>query len=317
MADKSTGEKPSKKPAEKPTDKPAALKPPVTLAPQRKQSLSKGGEGRSRGSFDRSPQLSSAKASPATPTAVEGPAPPPITLPPPISEETEEKKQIKAEEDGDNKSSKEEDEGDDEGDSMSQLENENLELKHPLQYTWTLWFDLPLKDKSTLFSREKKWSYTEALSFSTVEDFWRFYNNLLEPEKLKTGSTYCLFKKGIMPGWEDPANSQGGRWMVELPRNGTECEHLNNAFLMVILSMIGENFDPKSNSDDIVGVTTSVRKDKCRIEMWTRTASDLSLQSGIGAQFKRFLEIPNCPKIQFQPHSQQSGASSAKFSLTI
>jgi len=81
--------------------------------------------------------------------------------------------------------------------------------------------------------------------------------------------------------------------------------------------MIGENFEPKNNSDDIVGVTTSVRKDKCRIEMWTRTASDHMLQSAIGAQFKRFLEIPNCPKIQFQPHAEKAGASSAKFSLTI
>jgi hypothetical protein len=93
MADKSTGEKPSKKPAEKPTDKPAVLKPPVTLAPQRKQSFSKTGEGRARGSLDgRSPQLSSTKASPATPTNAEGPAPPPIALPPQISEENEDKK---------------------------------------------------------------------------------------------------------------------------------------------------------------------------------------------------------------------------------
>lgn len=313
--DKEKGDKP-KKPSEKlvSAEKPPVLKPP--LAPQRKSSFSKTADGRPRGSIDgRSPSLSSAKASPATSSTLEGPSIPPITLSPRVSEVTEDKKKSKDDDEA-NKSAREEDEGDDEGDSH-EAEGEHTELKHPLQHTWTLWFDLPAKDKSTAFSREKKWSYTAALSFSTVEDFWRFYNNLLEPERLKTGSIYCLFKHGILPGWEDPANSQGGRWMVELPRIGLECENLNNAFLMVILSMIGENFEPRNCSDDIVGVTTSIRKDKCRIELWTRTASDHSLQLSIGVQFKRFLDLPNCPKISFQPHAEKAGASSAKFSLTV
>jgi len=262
MTDKDKGDKGEKpkKPSEKlvSSEKPPVLKPP--LAPQRKSSFSK--TTGPRGSLDgRSPSLSSAKASPATSSTLEGPAIPPISLSPRVSEVTEDKKKSKDDEEA-NKSAREEDEGDDEGDSTHEAEGEALELKHPLQHTWTLWFDLPAKDKSTAFSRQKTWSYTEALSFSTVEDFWRFYNNLLEPEKLKTGSIYCLFKQGILPGWEDPANSQGGRWMVELPRSGSECENLNNAFLMVILSMIGENFEPKNCSDDIVGVATSIRKDK-------------------------------------------------------
>lgn len=32
------------------------------------------------------------------------------------------------------------------------------------------------------------------------------------------GSDYSLFKKGIMPMWEDQANKRGGRWLISLER---------------------------------------------------------------------------------------------------
>ncbi len=44
-----------------------------------------------------------------------------------------------------------------------------------------------------------------------VEDFWRLYNNVLVPSKLKVGCTYNLFKKEIQPRWEDPGNAKGAR----------------------------------------------------------------------------------------------------------
>lgn len=42
-----------------------------------------------------------------------------------------------------------------------------------------------------------------------VEDFWRLYNNVAPPSQLQLGCSYNLFKRGIEPKWEDPANDKG------------------------------------------------------------------------------------------------------------
>lgn len=46
----------------------------------------------------------------------------------------------------------------------------DLSKKHPLEHTWTLWFDNPSgKQKQTYWGQTLRSVYT----FSTVEDFWR------------------------------------------------------------------------------------------------------------------------------------------------
>ena len=48
-------------------------------------------------------------------------------------------------------------------------------------------------------------------TFNTVEDFWSLFNNVLPASKLTTGCNYHLFKKGVMPMWEDEKNKGGGK----------------------------------------------------------------------------------------------------------
>ena len=36
----------------------------------------------------------------------------------------------------------------------------------------------------------------------------RLYNNIVPPSHIAVNSNYYLFKKGIKPAWEDPANAQ-------------------------------------------------------------------------------------------------------------
>ena len=49
-----------------------------------------------------------------------------------------------------------------------------------------------------------------------VQDFWNIYNHLVRPNDLPNTMDYHLFKTGIKPIWEDPANRRGGKWMVRL-----------------------------------------------------------------------------------------------------
>ena len=51
-------------------------------------------------------------------------------------------------------------------------------------------------------------------TFGTVEDFWATMNHIASPSNLRIGCDYMLFKEGIVPKWEDPANQAGGRWII-------------------------------------------------------------------------------------------------------
>jgi len=83
-------------------------------------------------------------------------------------------------------------------------------IKHPLSFTWTLWY----------FGNENCSSWEDNLcqvsSFSTVEDFWALYHHVAPISELKSGTSYFLFKEGIKPMWEDDANRDGGRWVFQL-----------------------------------------------------------------------------------------------------
>jgi hypothetical protein len=41
--------------------------------------------------------------------------------------------------------------------------------------------------------------------------------NALDIQKLPTFSTLRMFKSGIKPSWEDPLNSQGGKYVCRGP----------------------------------------------------------------------------------------------------
>ncbi|KAH1013573.1 hypothetical protein HUJ04_002551 [Dendroctonus ponderosae] len=76
-------------------------------------------------------------------------------------------------------------------------------VKHPLQNVWTLWYYE--NDRNQSWEKNQR----EISSFDTVEDFWSLYNHIKPASELKQGTDYSLFKKGIMPMWEDNANKKG------------------------------------------------------------------------------------------------------------
>ncbi|CAH1954024.1 unnamed protein product [Acanthoscelides obtectus] len=88
----------------------------------------------------------------------------------------------------------------------------DFSIKHPLQNCWTLWYYE--NDRSQSWEKNQK----EIASFQFVEDFWSLYNHIKSASELKQGTDYSLFKKGIMPMWEDKANHRGGRWLLSLEK---------------------------------------------------------------------------------------------------
>lgn len=168
-------------------------------------------------------------------------------------------------------------------------------IKHPLHATWTMWYN-PASSRSS----SKAWTNNvrEIWSFSTVEDFWRLFNNLVPPSRLPCGSNYHMFKKGVQPEWEDPANTNGGKWLVILPNKGEEAgKKFDEAWMWIVLALIGEFFD---DSDFISGVVISPRAKNNRIALWTTIAKNEEVVKRIGSIFKQNLNIEG--NLGFQCH---------------
>ena len=132
--------------------------------------------------------------------------------------------------------------------------------KHPLQNAWTYWFfmfdDLSGLRKKTMIwtkNQSKNWTNNQRQihTVSTVEDFWSLYNRLEVSSELPEGASYSIFKEGIFPGWEDPRNQDGGRWIISLNSNSkflsastrTQNFFLDTHWLELVLFLIGEQAD--------------------------------------------------------------------------
>ncbi len=130
-------------------------------------------------------------------------------------------------------------------------------------------------------------------TFSTIEDFWRYFNHLPKPSQVfydgdsrkvvgptsKRVEEYSLFKKGIEPKWEDEANMTGGEWFI---RQTLDMDVLDMYWQNLVLGCIGESIedgaDLSSNKCgmNVVNGARVVDKGKggypvFRLELWLST----------------------------------------------
>ncbi|KAJ1528714.1 hypothetical protein ONE63_007107 [Megalurothrips usitatus] len=166
-------------------------------------------------------------------------------------------------------------------------------IKHPLHSNWTLWYFEKNNSKSWEDNQR------EITSFNTVEDFWSLYNHIKLPSELRVGCDYSLFKKGIMPMWEDQANRAGGRWLINLDRKQRETD-LDRFWLEILLCMVGEAFD--EHSDDICGAVVNVRGKVDKIAVWTADGQTSNTVLAIGRKLKERLNLGNQSSLGYQMH---------------
>ncbi|ORY06598.1 eukaryotic translation initiation factor 4E [Basidiobolus meristosporus CBS 931.73] len=178
----------------------------------------------------------------------------------------------------------------------------NFNVKHPLNNAWTLWYDNPGKK-----TNHSSWSQNlkEVVTFSTVEDFWGTYNNVVRVSDLTSGSNYHLFKEGIRPMWEDAANEQGGKWVIQFPKKTGE--EINNLWLYTILCCIGETF---SYENEVTGAVASARKSFYRLSLWTRTSDSREICEAIGLHLKESLGMSPNQHLEFQSHADAAKGAS-------
>eukprot|EP01097_Dermamoeba_algensis_P002688 TRINITY_DN2065_c0_g1_i1.p1 TRINITY_DN2065_c0_g1~~TRINITY_DN2065_c0_g1_i1.p1 ORF type:complete len:232 (-),score=42.46 TRINITY_DN2065_c0_g1_i1:316-1011(-) len=180
---------------------------------------------------------------------------------------------------------------------------DNFNIKHPLQNRWTMWYDNPGK-KAT----QQSWHehLKQILTFDTVEDFWRLFNNVVPASRLMSGSNYHLFKENVEPKWEDPVNEHGGKWIINLPTKNRG--QLDKLWLWTLLACVGENL---GDEGDVCGVVVSIRKQQDKIALWTKSSTNEELVVGIGKKWKQILELPENVIIGFQSHQDSMRRNSS------
>ncbi|PWN30292.1 translation initiation factor eIF4e [Jaminaea rosea] len=200
---------------------------------------------------------------------------------------------------------------------------------HPLQHKWTVYFDSKSPASApthhTISGTEHGWdvydprassaappsatlksssatpgadSWEAALkvlgAYRTVESFMGVFTTIKRPSQLDLHSNYHLFKNGIKPMWEDPANANGGKWTISLSRSATNPALLDRSWMWLVLALIGEELDTE---DEITGAVFSSRPKANRISLWLRDRGNVERVNSIGRKLVDLLEVEKEPGV--------------------
>ena len=129
------------------------------------------------------------------------------------------------------------------------------------------------------------------------------YNNTYSISEVISNTDYLIFKKGIRPEWEDPANKQGGKWVVTLPIEDDMEEEVDKAWLQLLLHVTGGVFEKKER-DIVNGMIFSIRDKHLRISLWCNSSTENESLLIIGKKFKQLSNLDEKYKFGFQIHEK-------------
>ncbi|KAK1670373.1 hypothetical protein QYE76_058532 [Lolium multiflorum] len=170
-----------------------------------------------------------------------------------------------------------------------------------LEHGWAFWLVSPQVEAGGKVASERN-----VHTFSTIDEFWSLYNNILHPSKLGVGADlYCL-KNKIEPKLEDRICANGGKWAISCGKGKSD-----KFWVHTLLPLIGGRFE---YGDGICGAVLSVRGTQDMIAVWTKDSANEPAQQIISNQWKEFMDYKD--SIEFFVHD--SGATtvqcwSAKF----
>lgn len=164
-----------------------------------------------------------------------------------------------------------------------------------LHSKWTFWFDNP---RLAPPGSDWKDNLNKCGSFDTIGDFWRIYNNLRPAMSLQVNSNYSLFRYGVEPSWEDPANADGGKFVLTISKKDAKSGKGDEWWLYTVLAIVGETMD--ATGDQVCGAVVSIRKNQDRIALWLKS-SDQDICVQIGRRWKKALSLEKVP-LRYQTH---------------
>ena len=129
------------------------------------------------------------------------------------------------------------------------------------------------------------------------------FQNTFSVREVISNTDFLIFKKGIRPEWEDPANKNGGKWVVTMPIEDAMEEECEKAWLNLLLHMIGGLFEYEQRNV-INGVVFSIRDKHLRLTLWSSVGDEENkpLIRKIGLKFKEICKLDPKLKYGFQVH---------------
>ena len=165
-----------------------------------------------------------------------------------------------------------------------------------LNAAWTFWFDNP----KIATTGEWKDSLKRLATFDTVEKFWAVYNNIRCPTDVAVASNYSLFREGIEPTWEDPQNTDGGKFVFTISKRDSKSGKTDEWWLFTVLAVVGETLD--ADGSQVNGCVISIRKNQDRIALWLRSRKK-PVCIEVGMRFKKALRLDDKMTLRYQTHS--------------
>jgi len=159
--------------------------------------------------------------------------------------------------------------------------------ENPLTNKFCFWFSKRPNGKVDAKAFEK--SMIPIGICSSVQQFWQLYHHMHRIDSLPNHQDVHLFKDGIKPLWEDPANREGGKWFVKVKKTSGR---INRCWEDLLMAITGEQF--MVGQDEICGVVCSIRYNEDVIAVWNRNSQDDHVVSKIRDTFARVTDL--------QPH---------------
>lgn len=158
----------------------------------------------------------------------------------------------------------------------------------PLRHNWSIW-EQGRKCGSKGFEDYANATQKVGVVSSTLE-FWNFWDHTPQPSRLLTNQQWVrerkdglysvdslmLFREGIRPEWEDPANEKGGHLQWQLKPSlgaGQIDEYWNN----IIMGLIGGSVEPAEliTGVRLVDKLRQAKAHQCvRLELWFTHTDD-------------------------------------------
>jgi len=99
-----------------------------------------------------------------------------------------------------------------------------------------------------------------------MKEFWNVFQHIKKPTECPISTDYHVFKKGIIPMWEDPSNKNGGKLTVLLTR-----EYVNVIWEEVVFNF-AKGVLPYN--DYINGIVIAKRPKFFVLSFWIKTVNN-------------------------------------------
>jgi translation initiation factor 4E len=189
---------------------------------------------------------------------------------------------------------------------------------------WTLW-EKPVMAHSS--DHDAYSAQMRVLSrITNVEEFWKYWLCVPQPSELLESKhfvremegggltqvdTLMLFREGVRPEWEDPANSSGGHFQFMFKTGGMPPAQLDEFWNNIAIGIVSGTVQP---NDLVTGIrlldkSTTGRNSCIRIEVWFRdfvsSEKVTGLRNSVEACMGRRVDggTSHLPKCEIKSHS--------------